>query len=273
MGVAHDAAPEIDRLVLSVNGGVIPKHGRRLMALARERDLDSLELLPHLGDFLRAGVLTPEVATLRVRYWPPERVLDRLDEFEAKQLIEPSSGGLAATPTMRELLEAFLAAQADVAADQWGGHDDELATAAHLAQLVGLAASDDHMVAVLHRTLPEPTNRYLVLHHRLVTLRFVRQHDHAEAWLACDLTAPTMVVMTGLWHNGEVEAPDAGLNQLVELGFATTDPPTLTAAGRDVRETIEADTNQRAQATFDALDDHRATAFLAALRSLSGTID
>ena len=272
MGVARDAAPEIDRLVLSVNRGVGPKHGTQLMALARERDLDSLELLPHLGDFLLFGALTQELATLRMRYWPPERVFERLDEFEDKRLIESNDAALTATPVMRQLLEALQAAQADVAVNQWRSHDEEVATAAQLAQLIGLAASDAHVVAVLHRALPEPSDGYLLLHHRLVTLRFVRQHDHAQAWFARDLTAPTMVVMTRLWHNEDVEAPSEGLNQLVEWGFATANPPTLTAAGRDVRETIEAETNQRAQITFDVLDDHGATTFLAALQSLPGTM-
>lgn len=273
MGVARDAAPEIDRLVLSVNQAVGPKHGPRLLSSAGERGLDSLRLLPHIADFLLAGALTSELATLRMRYSPPDQVLERLEELEQKQLIEPGGGGWIATPPMRQLLEEVVAARAEVAAEAWNEHDDAVTIAARLAQVVGLTATSDHLVAVVHRTLPEPADPYLLLYNRLVTLRYVRQHDHAEAWLNRGLTAPAAVVLTNLWKRKEVEVPSDGLSELIALGFADSDQPTLTAGGRQAREAIETDTNRRAQATFDVLDDQDEASFLDALGALPGTTE
>lgn len=268
MGIARDAAPEIDRLVLSVNRRVSAEHGARLTELARECGLDSLELLPHFGDFLFAGKLTRELATLRMRYWPPERVLGRLDELERRQLIRQDESGLVATPDLRRLLKGLLAAQAEIAAETWRDNDDDVATATQVAHEIGAAASDDHVVAVVHRALPPPVDHYLLLEHRLVTLRFIRQHDHAKAWLSRGLTAPDMVILTGLWQTSPLEERDDGLSRLIERGLVEGDPPGLTAAGRQLREAIEVDTNERAQQTFDVLDERAATQFLSALRRL-----
>jgi hypothetical protein len=208
-----------------------------------------------------------------MRYWPPERVLARLDELGEKQLIRGVDAGLIATSALRPLLEALLAAQADVAAEAWGEHQDDVATVTHLARELAAAASDDHVVAAVHRTLPEPGHPYALLEHRLVTLRYIRQHDHATAWLSRGLTAPDMVVMTKLWHDESMEQPSDGLARLVTLGFAEEHPSRLTTTGRQVREAIEDETNRRAQETFDVLDQRAATAFLAALQRLPGTID
>lgn len=272
MNVARDAAPEIDRLVWSVNRRMEAVHGGELLALARERGLDSLELLSNFADFLLAGTLSPELAILRMRYLPSGRVHRRLEELEGKHLIEHRGANLAATPAMVELLNGMYVARARVAADAWHDHIDEVATATHLAQAINLAASADHVVAAAHRVLPQPDDPYLRLHHCLVTLRYVRQHDHAEAWLSQGLTAPAIVAMTQLWHGNAVEASDDGLAQLVTLGFATAEPPALTAAGSTTRNAIEADTDRRAQASFAVLGDQEAVEFVQTLRNLPGTV-
>lgn len=271
MGIAREAAPEIDRLVLSVRN-LGPERTARLAELAREQGLETMELLPHFADFLLAGVLTKELATLRMRYWPPSRVLGRLDELKAKHLIIQGESGLSATSAMRPLLEALLAAQAEKAAELWRDHDEDVATATEIAGEIRDAATVDHVVAVVHRGLPEPTDAFHRLEHRLLTLRYIRQHDHAEAWLARGLTAPGMVLMTELWQTSHLSEPDDGLARLVELGFVEADPLRLTVTGREVREAIEAETNERAQQSFDGLDGPSATRFMAALRRLPGSI-
>lgn len=63
------------------------------------------------------------------------------------------------------------------------------------------------------------------------------------------------------------------LGRLIELGLVETDPPRLTDRGREVRDAIEAETNRRAQQTFDLLDDEIAGEFLAALQRLPGQVD
>lgn len=272
MESARQAAPEIDRLVLSVNGQVGPKHGGRLLELARKCGLETLELLAHFGDFLLAGRLTHDMATLRMRYMPSETVLSRLDELEEKDLIHRGASGLVATPAMRPLLGALSAAQADVAAEMWGDHHDDVATVTPLARLLAVSASDDHVVAVVHRTLPEPADPYLLLLVRLVTLRYIRQHDHAMAWHSHGLTAPEMVTMTELWHEPTGEESGDGLTRLVASGLAEADPSRLTSAGLEMREAIEDETNRRSQETFDVLAPGDAEALIAALRRLPGTI-
>ena len=271
MGIARETAPEIDRLVLSV-WDLGPERSGRLAELARERGLESLDLLPHFADFLLAGVLTSELATLRMRYRRSSKVLARLDELQAMHFIRRDEDGFAASPTSRPLLEGLLAARAERAAELWGGHDEDVATATEVAGRIGHAASVDHMVAVAHRRLPEPADPYHRLGHRLLTLRYIRQHDHAEAWLARGLTAPDMVLMTQLWHTDQTPAPMDVLARVVELGFVEADPLRLTVTGREVREAIETETDERAQQAFNVLDSPAAARFLAALQRLPGTI-
>lgn len=272
MDVTREAAPEIDRLVLSVNGRMSRLHDDRLSGLASERGLDSLELLPHFADFLLAGRLTADLATLRMRYWPPERVLGRLEEWERRGLIEDGSRGLQATREMETVLEALQSARADTAADMWSAHGDEVATATHHARQVSASASSEHDVAVAHRELPEPADPYLRLHQYLTNLRYIRQHDHAQAWVSRGLTAPAMVVMTSLWHGDPVDPGADGLDELQASGLAAG-PAALTDAGRELREAIEEDTNRRAQASFRVLDAAAGAEFLTVLRKLPGRLD
>jgi hypothetical protein len=171
---------------------------------------------------------------------------------------------------LRPLLEAMAAAWAEVAAEAWGGHREDLTTATDAAGIVGRAASDDHVAAVVHQELPEPTDPYLLLEHRLVTLRLVRQHDHVAAWKARGLTAPAVALLTKLWQADRVADRGDGLTHLIEMGLVDAEPLSLTAKGRKVRESIEAETNQRAQETFDVLDEAAGVDFLAALRRLPG---
>ena len=270
MGIAREAAPEIDRLVLFVRN-LGPERNGELTELARELGLETLELLPHFADFLLAGVLTSELAIRRMPYSPPNKVLDRLVELQEKNLITQGENGFAATSTMRPLLEALLAAHGEVAAKAWGGYDEDVAIATDLAGKVRDAASIDHLVAVGHRMLPEPTEPSHRLAHRLLTVRYIRQHDHVAAWLARGLTAPDIVLMTELWLNNPPAVPKNEPARLLELGFVETDPVRLTASGREAREAIEAETNERAQKAFDVLDGQEETRFLAALRNLPGT--
>ncbi|MGH8912023.1 MAG: helix-turn-helix domain-containing protein [Acidimicrobiia bacterium] len=269
MDTAPQAAPEIDRLVLSVNAKMNAEHGQRLTDLARQVGLDSLYLLPHLGNFMLAGTLTPELAVLRLRYAPPEQVQERLYELKEKTLLTEGGAGLGANPELRTVLEAINEAVASSAGEAWDDHETDVAEASAAAKLVADAARNEHVVAVSHREAPEPDDPYLRLHQRLVTLRFVRQHDHAEAWLAHGLTPADMVVMTPLWNG---ESVDGSAARLAELGHAEGDPPRLTSSGRAVRDAIEDETNRRAQQTFDVLDDAAAARFVDALRRIPGVV-
>lgn len=265
MGTSHAerAAPEIDRLVLAVNDSI---DDARLLEVAGDRVIDWM-VVNQLGDFLLGAALTEQIATSRSPYRPPEVMRDRVHALLEEGLVEHRGDALAATDELRPLIEAFLGARADAAATLWRGHEDDVHRASEAARELGALASGDHVVAAAHRQLPAPEDPHLRLHSRLVTLRYVRQHDHVEAWRAHDLTAAAAVTMTTLWE-GETVGPSDALAELVARGLATDDPPALTDAGREMREAIEVDTNDRAQEIFDALGETESADFVAVLRRL-----
>ena len=251
--------------MLAVNEAV---DNTRLFEAAGDRVVDWM-VLNQLGDFLLAGVLTNKIATSRSPYRPREVVRARIHGFLEQGLVEHRGPAFAATDELRPLIGTFMDARADAAAQLWRGHEDDVDEASRTAHELGALVPDDHVVAAVHHTLPEPEDRYLRLHSHLVTLRYVRQHDHAEAWLAEGLTASEIVVMTAL-RNGEDVASDEAVAQLVARGLASDDPPALTDAGQRMRAEIEADTNERAQAIFSALGENETADFLAVLRRLPG---
>ena len=240
----------------------------RLSAAAADRVVDWM-VVNQFGDFLAAGSLTQQMATSRSPYRPREVVRARIHELVEQGLVEHRGKALAATDDLRPLIRAFMDARADAAATLWRGHEDDVDQASRTAQELRELASDDHVVASAHRALPAPDDPYLCLHSRLVTLRYIRQHDHVEAWSAYGLTAAAAVAMTALWQGEDVDA-SAGLTELVSRDLASDDPPALNDAGRHMRAEIETDTNERAQAIFSALGEDETAEFLAVLRRLPG---
>lgn len=270
MGIAKAAAPEIDRLVWAVNGGVAPKHGPRLAELAREVGLDSLLPFPVTADFLLAGTASVDLICRRMPYSPAETHVARFQELAEMGLVADRDGAVVATERLVPLLETMRGCAADIATGLWSGHEEQMGTVTELAREVALAASDDHTVAVVHRELPAADDPYLRLYDRLVTLRYVRQHDHVVAWQGRNLTAPMIVTLTNLWH-GEAVATDDTSAELAARGLALADPVSLTEEGRSLRERIESETNRRAQLAFDVLAEVEATALLTNLRALPGS--
>jgi DNA-binding MarR family transcriptional regulator len=270
MSTARFTAPEIDRLVLSANAGVGQLHGERLRGIAAELGLDGVAPLPtNVAPFLQAGVLTEQIATLRMRYADPVMVTGHLAGLVEKGLaVRREDDSYAATERMVPLLDAIAEAQASVVSPVWGPHPELMATVSDHAARVGAAAPADHLVAVAHRQIAEPEDPAARLLRRLITLRYVRQHDHAAAWLGRHLTATEMPVFTALWQDEAVEADRPGLASLVERGYAEADPVRLTARGRRVREAIEDDTNAFAQRSFDVLGEEAGAELVDGLRRL-----
>jgi hypothetical protein len=128
------------------------------------------------------------------------------------------------------------------------------------------AADDEALVAVTHRAIELPDDKYLALYCRLVTVRYIRQHDHGAAWAAHDLTAPQMRVYTELWHGGQV-ADDADGRADLEARGLVAPGGGLTEAGRQLREQIESETLERSARTYDALGED-GPEYLAALTAL-----
>jgi DNA-binding MarR family transcriptional regulator len=269
MSTARFAAPEVDRLVLSASAGVGQRHGERLRGIATELGLDGVSPLPtNVAPFLLAGVLTEQIATLRMRYADPAMVTGHLAGLVEKGLAMRQGDRFAATDRLVPLLDAIAEAQASVASSAWGTHAELVATVSDHAARVGAAAAADHLVAVAHRQIAEPEDPSARLLRLLTTLRYVRQHDHGSAWLGRHLTAGEMPVFTALWHDEAVEADRPGLSSLVQRGYAEADPVRLTARGRRVREAIEDDTNAFAQRSFDVLGEEAGAELVDGLRRL-----
>ena len=268
MSYAADTSAEIDRLVWGIGGRMREKHGSRLQAMARDIDLDSIELLPLLAGFLLDGLLTDEVAALRLRYADPAVVTGRLNELEAKDLAEKQDGAWRASARLRPLLKAIRSEVADVAFEKWGGHDVNVSIVTEAARSLRDVINDRQIVAAAHAKVKAPIDRYALLEQRLVTLRYMRQQDHADAWLDRGLSAAEVVIVTGLWRGEEVDAPEGPLESLRKAELVRADAVELTEHGRTVRAAIEDDTNVRTQRSFDHMDEDMAARFQNGLRSL-----
>jgi deazaflavin-dependent oxidoreductase (nitroreductase family) len=261
--LAAAAAGEADRLVLGVNAS---RDHDRLARLAADVGVGEWHLLGHWWDFLLAGRLTRDLALLRTRYWPAADVDALMDRLLRSELVREQDGHLVATERLTPVLHAFLDESLRVARHAWADHDhlvDVVATGA--ARMIAAADETAH-VAVAHRQIPLPENPSLALYCRLVTVRYVRQHDHAAAWAAHGLTAAEMRVYTALWA-GESVAEDAPGRDGLEARELVVRGGGLTEAGRALRDQIEQETLRRSARTYDALGPD-GPAYLAAITAL-----
>jgi hypothetical protein len=266
--IAARCAVEVDRLVLGINRQVGPRHGDELLAAARELGLESLRLIPHLGEFWLQRPMPLALAEARLPYTAPGSVASTLADFESLGLIASVDGGHVATERFRPLLTASIAAREEVVTDTWSRSGELVGQAEILVTRVVRAASAEHEVAVAHRDLEPPALPLHRFYWRLVTLRYIRQHDHVAAWRAAGLDARAVTVLTALWL-GDTPPDDApGRSSLERDGLVSG--PALTQQGRALRDAIEADTNRRAGMTWSAISASEAeqvAALLAALPS------
>jgi hypothetical protein len=261
-------AIQIDRLVLGINRQVGPRHGRVLDAIAAELGLDSLKLIPHFADFLLSGPLPVDVAEARLPYAPPGTVREGLARFAELGLVTESAASVAATDRFRPLLVASVAAREDVVRRTW----TMLPTAEIEESIVRVvdAVPASYTVAAAHRDLTPPSSPALRFFDRLVTLRYVRQHDHVEAWRAAGLSAGEMQVLTALWFQETMPDRPEALAQVEARGL--TEAGELTGQGRSMREQIEVDTNRRAGSAWAVLDVAEREMVIEALSQMPDTI-
>ncbi|MFC2177351.1 hypothetical protein ACFLRH_02920, partial [Actinomycetota bacterium] len=266
MGNAATVSKDITRLVLGVNWRVGRDHGDHLEAMASDIGLKSLELLPHLGDFLLDGLLTRQIATLRLRYQPEAEVSHRLEELEEMGLIKLNPWGFVATDSLRPLLKALHTARADVARGLWVHHEVEVSIATETSKAILDNVTPEYIVAHTHNRVRKPLDRYSLLCQRLVTLRYMRQQDHANAWADRHLTAREIALMTALWREEPIEIGEPPLASLREAGhILKPEPPRLSAKGKKLRQAIEDATNALTDRTFGVLDEPTMTRLQEAL--------
>ena len=257
-------APQIDRLVLGINRQIGPRYGRVLEAIAGELGLDSLRLIPHFADFWLDGPLHPELAETRLPYSAPGAVESRLGLFVRLGLVDETDRGLEATSRFRPLLVASVAARSDVVEAVWA--DVQTSEIEPLIMRVIGAVPEAYRVAVAHRSLTPAPGPLLRFFDHLVTLRYIRQHDHVSAWQSEGVSADAMKILTPLWYRESPPDEGPGWQELQDGGLV--EERSLTERGRRLRERIEAETNRRSASTWMALDDPEREHLLAALSEM-----
>jgi hypothetical protein len=266
MDVVAQIAPEVDRMVFSIGPAISKPDRARLRTVMDDIGLESMGYLANFSEFFGGDGITTELAQTRMRYVPPTEIESWLGTLADSGLVTSTADGWVATDRFPPLLEALADVQLNAARLLWHDNEDIVGTVNDAASRVIAAATPDHLVAAVHRQLDLPDDPYARMFRQMVTLRYIRQHDHAEAWTDAGLSADRMVVLTELWHGGTVDDSTA-LTALVDDGLASL-PPGLTERGQQVRDAIEDETNRRNAEDFVILGDTGATAFLEALRSL-----
>ncbi|MDH3498814.1 MAG: hypothetical protein OEM97_01710 [Acidimicrobiia bacterium] len=265
MYVATAAAPEIDRLVWAVNRRAEREAGSALAAVARGVGLDAPGHIDHFADWLTTVGVRREVAVRRLPYNEPAEIDRWFDALDALDLLEQDGDRLRAAAGLMPLANALLEARTEAARYRWSGHDETVQRLTGFAAHIARAAPASFVVAASHREIPEFDDSYLSLHLRLVTLRYLRAHAHVEAWTEVGLNVGEIRALTGLWLGNET---GTGLRAIADKGLATETE--LTPLGAEMRTAIEADTNRRLVAAFDALSSKEADRFLADLVNLPG---
>jgi hypothetical protein len=267
MDAVAQIAPHVDRLVFAVGPAISDADRTHLQNKVRGAGLESLGLLPNFAEFLLGSGITTELAQTRMRYRPPEEVQAWIDSLATAGLVSSDEGFWQATEQGVPLFTAIRTAQENAAVSLWADHAETVAEVNAAAAYIIREATGDHVVAALHRSLPVPENPSMALFHQMVTMRYIRQHDHAAAWAGAGLTAEQMVVFTELWHGGTVDEDSDGFTALLDKGLATT-PPGLTDQGRALRDQIEDHTNERNREDISVLGTTATEQFLRNLGSL-----
>lgn len=246
-------AKEVDRIVLDLGRITVSRRGPDALEAGRDVGLHDLAMLPPIADFLTGPGISRDMAKLRFRYAPAAAIDARFDGLIAEGLVDERSGVWRASDRLRPVLAVVLEAVVEVSGGLWAGHEETVARASAMAQRVIDATDDTHTVAVAHRELADPEAAGPRLDKRLRTLRYIRQHDHAEAWLQRDVTAAEMVILTALWLGNDVPAADeSAIARLTDRGWVDADRG-LTPAGKAARDDIEAETNERNDVDFAVL--------------------
>ena len=228
-------------------------------------------MISPIVDFLATVGIPRRIARLRFRYFPEDQVDARFDQLLELGYLSDVSGSLCATDRLQPVLDVFLRGRITVTDQGWGDLISDVATANRLGGRVIEYATSEHEVARLHREVPEPPTPPASLLQRLVTLRYIRQHDHAASWIHRGISPGEMGVLTTVWNGeGLAEKSENAVASLLKRGWLEAGGDVaLSAEGREVRDDIETETNERSDRSYSVLGDDAAT-FLETLRRLPG---
>lgn len=234
--MAAAVAPVLDRLRLAVARGV-PERAR---SLAARLDLSpqGLQTLSMLRNAMPNRVVDRAGIGAVFVYTPPEQVEEALRELAGKSLISASeSGAVVLSDRGRESLAELYTITAPFVDELWAGHEhlsNKLAGLAHRVVVAAAGTGGPAFAVMAPPWEPPGASSAMLLAERLTPLRFHRFDAHVAAWRAAGLTVDEVRTL----------------------------PP-----GHQ-RDAIEADTNHRAGAPYEALTPGERFALCAGLGAL-----
>ena len=265
MSLAARIAPQIDRLVLSVNTRTSAEFGEAIHEASRDAGLDGPGLLKHFADWMLADGVPPSVAARRLPYLPERAFAEWVEHLIDRRLLREEPGGLVAVGELVGLARLVQEGRRSVATRIWGDDEQSVAGVRSLIESVIGQAPDDYVVAASHRRVPLPGDAFLSLHQRLTTMRYLRAHAHVLAWRAAGLTADQIVALTRL-RDGEATG---GLTSLRERGLAASD--SLTSSGARTRQEVEDETNRLCDGLLTVLEPGEGRRLAETLELLPGS--
>ena len=254
---AAATAAEVDRVVIGVHRSVSDQakaHARDAVAAV---GLRSIEFWADLSVFMVEGRLTDEVVLARFRYSTKSAVA-AIAGLRKRALV--GDGGRPTDP-FRSAIDVVESARVATAADLWQPSKHLAALAAGAA--VMLRRGQGPLVEP-YRALTEPADVVAALWHRLIGLRYLRADAHAAAWGDAGLTAAEVVDLTAAWRGQSVESPQPALRDR----DLTSSSGAITETGAQLREDIEAATNERSETSYQGLDSRAWAGWMAAMAEL-----
>lgn len=234
---------EIDRLVIAVHRRVMSTNRAELRAALEPLALDQPGQIYDLAEFVAAGRCSVDVTRRRFPYDADDRAAAMVGRLLADDRLD---GQLRPNAELEAVVDGILDLRADAAAELWGWQlTDPLQGAAE-----GFAAASGPLVDAFRR-LPEPAVPAHRLHHLLTGLRYARLEAHVAAWEGAGLAAAEIVALSVAVGSESTVAPQG---RLVTRGWLTADG-SATVEGHQARAGIEAETDARCTAMFQAVTD------------------
>lgn len=250
-------AAEVDRVVIGVHQSVTDEARSRVRNAVSALGLESIAYWSDLTVFMVAGRLTNDVVRDRFRYAAP-RAEAAISALRERGFIDEAGRPSA---SFRSVIDVVDSRRTATAGDLWASSAHLTALAADAAVMLRRGAGP---LVEPYRALNEPDDAVGLLWHRLIGLRYLRADAHAAAWLDAGLTAAQISGLTTAWRGGQVESPQ---RELVDHGFLSA-AGTITEAGAQLREGVEADTNRRSEPCYQAIGHRSWTGWMAAMAEL-----
>lgn len=265
MSVIPDLAVEIDRTVLAVGTRGGTRHRDTYVALTEDITDVARRVLPRIAYFLLDGPVPRQFVSERIPYTPYDEIHGALDDLVSSgHLVAVGDTDVAPGEAILPALRTVVDGRVEMAQELWSGVPDVADEVAEIAGQIRSAVPEEALLAHRHAAIDEPKDFWHRIYERLTTVRYVRADAHRLAWRSFGCDGPLMVQLTTAW-NGEVPAKV----DLLEAGGWWDGA--LTAEARDVRDRVEARTNELNAEFLSGVDPSVPEALRDALGGLPGT--